>query len=216
MSGFELNKIAGAVLLAGLIAMVTGTVADKLYKPDFSKKRGFQVAVEEGASTEVVASQEEEKIDIAALLNAASVDAGKAISKKCETCHNLEKGGANKVGPALWGIVGHPRGVHEGFSYSDAMKSKGGNWSYEDLFTFIKKPNDLVPGTKMAFAGIKKPQDIANLVSYLRTLSDSPVPLPVAAPAAESKAEVQPASATETSKEGAQQQKPEEKASQGL
>lgn len=186
-SGFELNKIAGAVLLAGLIAMVTGTIADKLYAPTLHpKKRGFEVAVEKTEGASATGQKAEEKIDIATLLSTADVEAGKTISKKCQTCHSLDKGGPNKVGPDLWGVVGRPKGAHEGFSYSDAMKGKGGNWDYDSIFHFVTMPKSFVPGTKMAFAGIKKPQDTANLIAYLRTLSDSPVPLPTpSAPAAE-------------------------------
>lgn len=179
MSGFEWNKIAGAVLLAGLIAMVVGTVADSLYQPKLSpKKRGYQVAVESTDKGGAEGAAKEEAVDVAALLAAAKPDDGKKVLKKCETCHSVDKDGPNKIGPTLWDIVGREKGKHEGFSYSDGMKSKGGNWDYDALFAFLKLPKNYVQGTKMTFAGMSKPQDIANLVSYLRTLSDSPVALP--------------------------------------
>lgn len=179
-SGFEFNKIAGAVLLAGLIAMVVGTVADVLYKPHVDPdKRGFKVEVtEEPAPGEAPVA--EAPIDIPALLAAAKPENGQNIIKKCATCHDFSKGGPNKIGPELWSVVGRPKAHNPGFTYSDAMASHGGNWDYDSLFHFLKSPQKYVPGTKMSFAGLKKPSDIADLVAYLRTLSDSPVPLPAA------------------------------------
>jgi cytochrome c len=184
MSGFEWNKIAGAVLLAGLIAMVVGTVADSLYQPYLSpKKRGYAIEVadsDQGAGGEAA---KEEVIDVPTLLAAGNPDEGLKISKKCTACHSLDKGGPNKVGPDLWSVVGRPKAAHEGFSYSDAMKGKGGSWDYDSLFHFLKAPKNFVPGTKMTFAGFSKPQDVANIIAYLRTLSENPVPLPTPAPA---------------------------------
>ena len=134
---------------------------------------------------------------IAPLLADADVAAGEAVFKKCQACHTDDKGGANKVGPNLWGVVNRPVASHEGFKYSSAMQAfaEGGTvWDYEHLNAFTHKPKDLVPGTAMGFAGLKKVEDRANLVAYLRTMADTPEPLPSAdaAPAAED------ATATET------------------
>ena len=182
MSGFELNKIAGAVLLAGLIAMVVGTIADALYHPELSpEKRGFQIVVEDGA-TPATEKPKEEVIDIAALINSADVGAGKKLSKKCTACHSFDKGGANKVGPALWGVLGRAKGAGNGYNYSDAIMAKGGDWDYDALFAFLQKPKAFVPGTKMAFAGIKKPKDVASLILFMRDQNDAPIALPVATP----------------------------------
>ena len=117
--------------------------------------------------------------------------AGEKIFKKCQACHTAEDGGANKVGPNLWNIVNRPVASHEGFKYSGAMTefAAGGTvWDYDHLDHFIKKPKDLVPGTAMGFAGLSKIQDRADLIAYLRTMSNDPAPLPDpnAAPAAES------------------------------
>lgn len=201
MSGFEWNKIAGAVLLAGLIAMVVGTVADSLYQPVLKpEKRGYEIAVASDVEETAGVTVKEEIIDVPTLLASGDVDSGKSVSKKCATCHSFEQGGPNKVGPGLWGVVGNNKASHSGFTYSEAMQGKGGKWDYDALFAFLKAPKNYVPGTKMAFAGISKPKDIADLVVYLRSLSDNPVALPTPAPApttAESAAEAAPAAAAE-------------------
>ena len=114
------------------------------------------------------------------LLQNASADNGQATFKRCSTCHTPDKGGRNATGPNLWGIVGRPRASHEGFNYSDAMKSKGGEWTYEEIAEFVHNPKGYIPGNKMAFAGLKSEAEIADLLAYLRTLNDSPPPLPAA------------------------------------
>ena len=98
--------------------------------------------------------------------------------KQCFTCHTIDKGGPNKVGPNQWNIVGRKKASHEGFSYSSALQAKGGDWTYEDIDHMIYKPQAFVRGTKMAFAGLPKEQDRADVIAYLRTMSDNPPPLP--------------------------------------
>jgi cytochrome c len=111
----------------------------------------------------------------------ADVGKGQADTKICQTCHSFEKGGPIKVGPPLYGVVGRPKGSIPGFNYSDGMKSKGGDWTYDDLNQFITKPSAFVPGTKMTFAGESEESKRADIVDYLHTLSDTPVPLPTPA-----------------------------------
>jgi cytochrome c len=118
--------------------------------------------------------------DFAAAIPAADVAAGKATSQQCEQCHDLSKGGPNKIGPNLWGVVDRPRATHPGFSYSSAMSASHDPWSYDNLFVYLESPQTMVPGTKMSFAGIKSTQQRINLIAYLRTLADSPAPLPAA------------------------------------
>lgn len=116
--------------------------------------------------------------DIEALLASADQDAGAKVSKKCAACHSFDKGGPNKVGPNLWDVVGRTVASHDGFSYSGALTDVGGDWSYDKLNTFLTKPKDFAPGTKMSFAGLKSAEDRANIIAFLRSLSDDPKPLP--------------------------------------
>ena len=116
--------------------------------------------------------------DAVALLAKASADNGKSVFGKCKTCHVIEKGKTPTVGPNLWGVVDRPKASYPGFSYSDGMKAKGGNWTFEDLSTFLKNPKGFVVGTKMVFNGLPSPADEADVIAYLATQSDTPVPLP--------------------------------------
>jgi cytochrome c len=116
--------------------------------------------------------------DIKPLLAQADPAGGEKVFGKCKSCHNAEKGGANQVGPNLWNVVGSPKAHHEGFAYSAALSGKGGEWTYEDLNTFLSSPKSYAPGTKMSFAGLSKPADRAAVIAWLRTRSDSPPPLP--------------------------------------
>ena len=116
--------------------------------------------------------------DVVALLAKANADNGKTVFSKCKSCHVAEKGKASTVGPNLWGIINRAKGAYEGFNYSEAMKAKGGNWTFEDLSGFIRNPKGYVAGTKMVFAGIANPADEADVIAYLATLADTPVAMP--------------------------------------
>lgn len=174
MNGFELNKLAGAVLLAGIIALVVGFMTDGLYKPERSpEKRGYEIAgAEEAAPADSAASAEPAKpVDIAEFMAAADAKAGEVLSKKCAICHDFTKGGPNKIGPNLHGIVGAAVGKHAaGFAYSPAMAGHGGNWGEQTLSEFLTAPAKYVKGTKMAFVGLAKPEDRANMIAYLKSL----------------------------------------------
>jgi cytochrome c len=182
MNSFEVNKIAGGVLAAALLIFGGRTFADiALHKPA-PKSPGFPIAVM--TSTGGGNGQTAAKFEfapLAALLKTAAapnVEAGKGVFKKCAACHTVDKGGENKIGPNLWGVIGRPVGQHAGFGYSDAVKSKGGNWGWEQFAGYIWKPTEYIPGNKMAFVGVQDPQDLSDLMAYMRTLSDSPAALP--------------------------------------
>ncbi len=180
MDSFELNKIAGAVLLSLLVVMGLGIISDVIFEPHEPEKPGFEIAVAT-ATEETEAGGETEIVPIGVRLTEASAEAGEKAVKKCAACHNFEKGGANKVGPGLWDVVGRKPGSHEGFGYSAGMTGYGeeaGTWTYEELDAFLINPKKLVEGTTMSFAGLKKPDERANVIAYLRSLSDSPQPLP--------------------------------------
>ena len=116
--------------------------------------------------------------DFASAIPAADAAAGKEVAQRCQQCHDLSKGGPNKIGPDLYGIIGRPRASHPGFSYSAAMTSKGGTWTYEELFRFLHSPSGYIPGTKMTFVGLPRAQDRLNLIAFMRSWADTPPPLP--------------------------------------
>lgn len=186
-SNLNMNKIAGAILLAGLIGMVSGKVTEFLYdggpkhhgSEHTEAKRGYKI---EGA-TEAAAGGESgpaEAPDISALYATADKAAGADFfSKKCSTCHNIGKGEGNKVGPHLWGVIGRKVASIADFNYSAGMKSHGDrSWSFDEMNHFQWNPHQWVPGTIMGYAGTPKDSDRANLIVYLNSQSDSPLPLP--------------------------------------
>jgi cytochrome c len=182
MDSFELNKIIGAVLASCIVLLVTSFTASALFAPKLPEKPGFAIAAKatEGAGKEAAKAEPSEPIE--KLLQTASAEKGQAAAKVCQTCHTFEKNGPNRVGPNLYGIVGDHRGEGRGgFNFSAAMKAKGGTWTYDDLNKFLTNPKAFIPGTAMGFAGIQKDSQRADVIAYLRTLSDKPEPLPTAA-----------------------------------
>src|SRR5580658_4845153 len=186
MDSWEWNKIVGAILGTCLFVLVVKLASESIFEVPPPAKPGYVVEGVQEASSASGASAapvEEALPDFGTVLPAASVSDGQQVAVRCQQCHNLEKGGPNQIGPNLWGIVGRERATHPGFDYSTAMMSNHDKWTYELLFRYLKSPATMVPGTKMSFAGLRSAQDRINLLAYLRTLGDTPAPIPPPAPA---------------------------------
>ena len=176
MDSFEFNKIAAAVLSALLLIFGTPILLDIVNSGGHGGEHGAKVgyklpdavasADHGGGAADVKKGFEFNKIS--AMFADANADAGKAVFKKCTSCHTVNDGGKNGTGPNLWGVVGRDRGATSGFKYSKAMTAKGGAWDYASLAEFIYKPNAWLKGTKMAFAGLKDPQDRKDLIAFLK------------------------------------------------
>jgi cytochrome c len=179
MDSWEWNKIAGAVLGAVLFVLVVKLVADKIYDSPAPAKPSYSAPIPEEATSQAAAAPVAEPVpDFGSALASADVGHGKEISARCEMCHDLSKGGANKIGPALWGLVGRPRASQSGYTYSGALSANHDSWGFEALYAFLRAPQAAVPGTKMSFAGLRASQDRVDLIAYLRMQSDHPLPIP--------------------------------------
>jgi len=181
MDSFQINKILGALLASCMLVLCVHLIADSLFAPVQPAKPGFEIAALKQPAPAEPTAKTETIAPIATRLAHADIDRGKSISRVCMTCHTLAKGAPNKIGPNLWNVVDRPRASEPGFDYSAAMKAKGGKWSFEELDKFLTHPQGYIPGTKMTFGGIQNPNQRADLIAYLRTLSDHPAPLPTAA-----------------------------------
>ena len=186
MDSWEFNKIAAAVLSA-LLVVFGGKEIIHIAEGGHAKhgaKPGYTLPVDTAATASTASPSGAKKgfdfAKFASLLPKASADSGKGVFKKCVACHTPGKGGKNGQGPNLWDIVNRDMGVVDGFKYSSALKEKGGKWDFDALANFIKAPKKWLKGTKMAFAGIKNDNDLADLMAYLRSLSDSPADWPAA------------------------------------
>jgi cytochrome c len=180
MDDLKFNKLAAAFLLAVLLAMGGYKLSEIMIPHNELAQNSYPIEVTEAesASSEVAAPAGPEPI--LALLAGADIAAGQKTAKKCTACHVFDEGGANKVGPALWNVVNADMGKIDGFAYSKVLAGFGGIWDYQSLNQFLYKPKAYMKGTKMNFAGLKKPSDRANVIAYLRSLSAAPAGLPTA------------------------------------
>lgn len=191
MTGPESNKIFAAVLVAGITAYLAAFVADKLIHPKETLEKNA-VEVEGGEVAGAVASKPKGPEPIMHLIATADIARGEKLSKACAACHSFDNGGVNKVGPNMWGVVGDKKGHIDGFAYSDALMEKGGDWNYDSLNKFLWKPKSYISGTKMNYVGLRKPEDRAAMIAWLRTLGSDSYPLPTEAMIAAEKAELDP------------------------
>ena len=179
MDSFEINKIVAAILLVALLIIGISKVSSIIFFVEKPKTPGYSVEVEQVSSNISSASEvKEEIVDIAALMALGDVASGEKIFKKCAACHSIVKGGKNRIGPALYNVVGRDVAAIGDYKYSKALEAYEKSWSFEELNGYLIKPAKWIKGTKMAFAGLRKEKDRASVIKYLNQNSDNPLPLP--------------------------------------
>jgi len=179
MDSFEINKIVAAVLMVALLVIGIGKISDIVFLVEKPKTPGYAVEVEQIANASASGTEiTEVKVDIAALMAMGDAENGKIIFKKCAACHSIIKGGKNKIGPALYNVVGRQVGAVTDYKYSKALIGYEKAWTFEELNGFLLKPAKWIKGTKMAYAGLRKEKDRASVIKYLNQNSENPQPLP--------------------------------------
>lgn len=213
MTSWDMNKVIGAVLASILFILAIKMIVMPVvfYVPPPQKPGYIVQGVEETASSASQTQAAEALPDWGTVLPKADVAAGQQTVQVCGQCHDWSKGGPDKIGPNLWGVVGRPRASRASFSYSSAMSSSHDPWTYDKLFVYLKSPAGVVPGTKMTYAGLRSEQQRINLLAFLRTQSDSPQPIPPPAPAKAAAPANAPAKTPETPANGAEPTPPAKK-----
>ena len=179
MDSFELNKIIAAILMVALLVIGLGKIADSVFYVKKPKNPGYQVKIDSQAASATSETAEVlEKVDIAAIMALGDIASGEKIFKKCAACHSIIKGGKNKIGPALYNVVGRKVGGVNDYKYSKALATYDKEWTFEELNGFLLKPAKYIKGTKMAYAGLRKEKDRASIIKYLNQNSDNPLQLP--------------------------------------
>ena len=176
MDSFEINKIIAAIILVVGIIVGLDKISDGIFYAEKPEKAGYKVEVVAVSTTG--SSSKSEQIDVSALMAMADLDHGKKVFKKCAACHSINQGGGNKIGPALYNVVGREVGGVSDYKYSKSLVAYGKEWTFEELNGFLIKPATWIKGTKMAFAGLKKEKDRASVIAYMNQSGDSPIPLP--------------------------------------
>ncbi len=179
MDSFEINKIVAAILMVALLIIGLSKISSMVFHVEKPKMPGYAVEVDQAITTSETSSNAvEEVVDIAKLMALGDVSSGEKIFKKCAACHSIEKGGKNKIGPALYNVVGRKVGGVNNYKYSKALATYEKSWTIEELNGFLLKPAKWIKGTKMAYAGLRKEKDRASIIKYLNQKSDSPQTLP--------------------------------------
>ena len=176
MDSFEINKIITAVLVVFIVIFGIGKISDMVFHIEKPNTSAYKVEVSKETATQT--SNSTQSVDISALLALGDPDHGKSVFKKCSACHSVKKGGKNKIGPALYNVLGRNVAGLENYKYSKALIAYGKEWTFEEMNGFLKKPQTYIKGTKMAFAGLKKEKDRASILLFMNQNSDNPLPLP--------------------------------------
>ena len=176
MDSFEINKIVAAVLVVFLVVFGIGKISDIVFHVEKPNTSAYKVEVSTLSATQ--ASNTDQAVDISALLAMGDVDRGQNVFKKCSACHSVKKGGKNKIGPALYSVLGRDVAALADYKYSKAFIAFGKTWTFEEMNSFLIKPQAYIKGTKMAFAGLKKEKDRASVILFMNQNSDNPLPLP--------------------------------------
>ena len=179
MDSFELNKIIAAILMVALLVIGLGKLSDVVFHVKKPQQPGYKVVVEETSSVSSSTTVAKvAKVDIGALMATGDLETGKKVFKKCASCHSIVKDGGNKIGPALYNVVGRKVGGVSDYKYSKALAVYDKDWTFEELNGFLIKPATYIKGTKMAYAGLRKEKDRASVIMYLNENGDNPLPLP--------------------------------------
>ena len=181
MDSFEINKIIASILLVALLIIGISKISNIIFKVDKLDSSAYKVELPDDGTKQLskeITMKADEKVDISALMALGDITHGEKVFKKCSACHSIEAGGGNKIGPALYNVVGRKIAVVEDYKYSKALVEYKKNWSFEELNGFLIKPQKWIKGTKMAYAGLRKEKDRASVILYLNKYSDNPLPLP--------------------------------------
>ena len=181
MDSFEINKIIASILLVALLIIGISKISNVIFRVDKLDSSAYKVELPDNGAKQINEEntmKAEDKVDISALMALGDIAHGEKVFKKCSACHSIEAGGGNKIGPALYNVVGRKIAAVEDYKYSKALVEYKKNWSFEELNGFLIKPQKWIKGTKMAYAGLRKEKDRASVILYLNKYTDNPLPLP--------------------------------------
>ena len=175
-----MNKIIVSIILTVILIFVINKIADAIYYVEKPEKSAYQIDANVSVASTTSAETNTSSSDsgsIMALFASTSSAEGAKIFKKCAACHSISQGGRNKIGPALWGVLGRKAGSVSGYKYSKAIIAYGKSWSFEEMNGFLLKPKEWIKGTKMSFAGLKNANERAAIILYMNENTDKPLPL---------------------------------------